>query len=210
MREKTVVALYELFDGAKAAVGELIEAGVGRDKIALLANSSSGDHPALSLNPAFAREQFEADSTEQSAVVTGAEVGIGVGGVLGFLLGISTVAIPGLGFLLAAGTWATVAAGAATGGALGAVIGALTDHGVSDKDAHLYAEGLKRGGTLVTVVVPESEVAAMTAIFKRHQAVDIEDRAAPWNAEGWVGFEHDGSAMPVVSGAPPAGHPYAA
>jgi hypothetical protein len=189
MREKTIVALYDRFDDAQAAVADLIAAGVAREKISLLANSSTGNHPALLLNPAFARREFDADSTAQAGVVTGAEVGIGLGGILGFLIGISTIVIPGIGFLIAAGTWATVAAGTTAGGVIGAIVGALTDHGVSDKDAQLYAEGLRLGGTLVTLVAPEEKAAQMRAIFKGHGAADIEGRAAPWNAEGWVGFE---------------------
>jgi hypothetical protein len=198
MREKTVVALYDHFRDAEAAVAEAVQAGAARDKVALLANTSSGDHPALALNPAFAREEFDADSTAQSGLVTGAEVGIGLGGLLGFLAGISSVAIPGIGFLIAAGTWATVAAGAAAGGAVGAIVGALTDHGVSDKDAHLFAEGLKRGGTLITLVVAEDQVPAMTAIFKKHGAVDTEDRIAPWNAEGWISFAQSGGSLAYI------------
>jgi hypothetical protein len=201
MREKTVVALYDRFVDAKAAVEGLISAGIEPDKISLLANTSSGDHPALAVNPAFAHEEFDADSHEQSGFITGAELGIGVGGVLGFMLGISTLAIPGFGFLIAAGTWATVGAGAATGGVIGAVIGMLAGHGVSDKDTHLYAEGLKRGGTLVTVVVPEAETPVMRAIFAKHKAVDIEGRAAPWNPEGWVGFEQGGQNAAMISAA---------
>ncbi len=199
MREKTVVALYDRFTDAEAAVADLIAAGAPPEKISLLANNSAGDHPALAVNPAFAREEFDIDSHEQSGFVTGAELGIGVGGVLGFLLGVSTVAIPGFGFLIAAGTWATVGAGVATGGILGAIVGGLADHGVSDKDAHLYAEGLKRGGTLVTVVVLEAHTAAMRAIFHKHGAVDIEGRAAPWNPEGWVGFQKGAQNAPAVS-----------
>jgi len=191
MQENTVVALYDTFRSAKEAVTEIVQAGGSRDHIAMLANDSTGDHPPLSINPAWAREEFDTDSTSQSGIVTGAELGIGVGGILGFLVGIGTIAIPGIGPLIALGTWASVAAGATAGGVVGGVIGALTDRGVSDEDAHLYAEGLRRGGTLVTMVVPADQVDKMTQIFKKHGAVDIEKRNAHWTAEGWVSFDPD-------------------
>jgi hypothetical protein len=200
MREKTVIALYDHFADAKKAVAGIIAAGVPADRIALLANDSIGDHPALSINPAFAREEFDADSAAQSPVFLGAEVGVGLGGVLGFLAGVSTIAIPGLGFLLAAGTWATVVAGAAAGGVIGAVAGSLVRHGVSTADANLYAEGLKRGGTLLTCTVDEGKVAEASGIFKTHGAVDIEQRAADWTAEGWVSLD-DGAVPPPLAGA---------
>jgi hypothetical protein len=189
MHDKTVVALYDHFDNAKAAVADLIQTGAPHGAISLLANSLTGDHPALSVNPAYAREEQDARSEEQSPLITGAEVGIGVGGVLGFLAAISPIVIPGIGILIAAGTLATVAAGAAAGGVLGGVIGALTGHGVSGQDSHLYAEGLKRGGTLVTVVLPEDQIEKATQVFKNHGAVDIEKRGAAWTAEGWVAFD---------------------
>jgi hypothetical protein len=191
MRETTVVALYDHFDAAKAAVADLMQAGTAREHLSLLANSLIGDHPALSVNPAYAREEMDARSEEQSGVITGAEVGIGVGGILAFLAAISPIAIPGIGPLIAAGTLATVATGAVTGGVVGGIIGALTDHGVSNEDSHLYAEGLKRGGTLVSAHITEDKVEAATQVFKRHGAIDIEKRAAAWKADGWIAFDPD-------------------
>jgi len=44
---------------------------------------------------------------------------------------------------------------ALAGGATGGIIGALTQTGVSQEDAQVYAEGVRRGGSLVTVRVPE-------------------------------------------------------
>ncbi len=192
MREKTIVALYDRFESAKAAVEDIVQAGAARERIALLANHAGGNYPALNTNPSFAREDLNTDTDGQSGVVTGAEVGIGLGGILGLLVGVGTIAIPGIGPLIAIGAWAVAAAGAAAGGVVGGVIGALTDHGVTDEDAHLYAEGLKRGGTLVTCVVNETQIDAITHIFKNHGAVDIEKRGAAWNAEGWVSFDPEG------------------
>jgi hypothetical protein len=191
MRENTVVALYDHFENAKAAVADLIQAGASRERISLLANSLTGDHPPLSVNPAYAREELDAKSEDQPGAVTGAEIGIGVGGVLAFLATVSPIMIPGIGALIAVGTLATVATGAVTGGVIGGIIGAFTHHGISNKDAHLYAEGLRRGGTLVTVVVPESQVDAMRQVFKTHGAVDIEKREAAWSHDGWVSFDPD-------------------
>jgi hypothetical protein len=45
--------------------------------------------------------------------------------------------------------------------------GALTQAGVSGEDAHVYAEGLRRGGTLVTVRVPDADRARVEAILDR-------------------------------------------
>jgi hypothetical protein len=44
---------------------------------------------------------------------------------------------------------AAAATGAVAGGATGGIIGALTQAGVNKEEAHVYAEGVRRGGTLV-------------------------------------------------------------
>ncbi len=198
MAEKTVVALFDSFEAAQTAVNDIVQAGTTPERISVLANGSTGDQPSsLMTNPAFAREDVDDDLSEQSHTVVGAEVGVGLGGVLGLLAGIGTLAIPGIGPLIAAGTWAAISAGAAAGGVVGGAIGALTEHGITDEDAHLYAEGLRRGGTLVTVRVPEDQVEAIAKSFKTHGAVDIEMRGAAWNAEGWVAF--DPNAHPLTA-----------
>jgi len=191
MTEKTIVALFDRFEDAKAALGDIVQAGAEREKISLLANHA-GAGPALTLNPSYAREDLNVDTDGQSGVVTGAEVGIGLGGILGLMATIGTVAIPGIGPLIAIGAWATIAAAAAAGGIVGGIVGAFTDRGVTDADAHLYAEGLKRGGTLVTVVAPDDLVGPITQVFKNHRAVDIEKRSKAWTAEGWVSFDPEG------------------
>jgi hypothetical protein len=189
MSEATIVALYDRYENASQAVADILQAGASRDKISLLANNLNGDHPTLTTNPSYAREELDTKDQAQPGVVTGAEFGLGVGGIFGVLLGTGAIVIPGIGPLIAAGTLATIAAGAATGGVIGGAIGMLTGHGITNADSHLYAEGLKRGGTLVTVVADDGQLDAIREIFKRHGAVNIEKRAANWTADGWVGFD---------------------
>ena len=43
------------------------------------------------------------------------------------------------------------------GAATGTIVGALTEAGVSEEEAPLYAEGVRRGGTMVSAPVPEAE-----------------------------------------------------
>lgn len=191
MSDATVVALYDHYENASEAVNEIVQTGVSHDKISLLANNASGDHPALAANPMLAAEDFATRDAAQPAAVTGVEAGIGIGGIIGILVGAGAFMIPGIGPLIAIGTLATVAASAATGGAVGGAIGLLTEHGISHADSHLYAEGLKRGGTLVTVITGESQLDTVRQIFKAHGAVDIEKRGANWTAEGWVSFNPD-------------------
>ena len=61
--------------------------------------------------------------------------------------------------------------------------------GVSESDAHVYAEGVRRGGTLVTVRAEDSQVGTVERILNAHNAVDTETRAADYRAEGWSRFD---------------------
>jgi hypothetical protein len=63
---------------------------------------------------------------------------------------------PGLGPVVAAGWLAATAVCAAAGAATGGIVGALTEAGVSKEDAPLYAEGVRRGGTLVSARAPDA------------------------------------------------------
>jgi hypothetical protein len=80
---------------------------------------------------------------------TGAGVGTAVGGAAGLLAGLGLLAIPGVGPVVAAGWLVATAVGAVAGAATGGLIGGLTGAGVSEDDAHVYAEGVRRGGSLV-------------------------------------------------------------
>jgi hypothetical protein len=81
-------------------------------------------------------------------------------------------------------------AGAVVGGAAGGLIGALTDSGVNERDAHVYAEGVRRGGTLVTAKVAEGRATEAEAILQRSNWVDLPTRRSAYEGQGWTGFDH--------------------
>jgi uncharacterized protein (TIGR02271 family) len=57
-----------------------------------------------------------------------------------------------------------------------------------DEDRHVYEEGVRRGGYLLTADVDEDEVdEAIRALEAGHSAgVDIDERSAQWKSEGWT------------------------
>jgi hypothetical protein len=178
---RTVTALFDTYDHAASAVRTVRDAGTSSADISIVAN----------------RAADPADDTEQGTVV-GAGVGAAAGGGAGLLAGLGTVAIPGIGPVIAGG-WLLAAAvgalsGAAIGGAAGGLMGALANAGVPEGDAHVYAEGVRRGGALVSVRADDSRAETIAAIMHNAQGVDIDARRTAYLAEGWGGFDENATA----------------
>jgi stress response protein YsnF len=66
--------------------------------------------------------------------------------------------------------------------------GSLGDWLLPDEDRHLYAEGLSRGGYLISVTTGDEHYARVMAILDSEDAIDIDERAESWRAEGWAGW----------------------
>jgi len=161
----TISRLYKDHDTGTLVVAELERSGIPQSDISIIANNDSGwfnrDEPK--------RIDRDADGTDDRAegATKGAGIGATLGGVAGLLAGLGMLAIPGIGPVVAAGWLASTAAVAVAGGATGGLIGALTQSGIGEKEAHTYAEGVRRGGTLVTVRVPDADPARVESIMDR-------------------------------------------
>lgn len=178
---KTVSALYDTYDAARSAVSALEAAGIPHSDISIVANNSESWH----------RDDRESNAADGAG--TGAGVGAAVGGVGGLLTGLGMMAIPGVGPVVAAGWLIATAVGAATGAAVGAatggIIGSLTEAGIPENDANLYAESVRRGGSLVTARVVDERASEVQAILNRNKSVDLNARGRLYRGEGWSRFD---------------------
>jgi hypothetical protein len=68
------------------------------------------------------------------------------------------------------------------------VVGALTEAGISRQDADSYAEGVRRGGTLVSARVADADRSRLDAILNE-SAVNLRDRSTAWQKAGWKSFD---------------------
>ena len=68
--------------------------------------------------------------------------------------------------------------------------------GVDHEDLPYYHEGLRRGGTLLTVHTDESRENEVAGIFADYNAIDIDTRAKEWEKAGWSPDKE--MAIPVV------------
>ena len=96
---------------------------------------------------------------------------------------------PALGLSLRRGWLVAALTGAAAGGATGGIIGALSQQaGLSEEETEVYAEGLRRGGAIVSARVADADAARLQATMDR-SAVRIADRAAAYRKSGWSTYD---------------------
>jgi len=193
----TLSRLYDDYAAASQAVRDLEAAGLSSRDISIVASNAGNWYRGDRKGRRTDRVDTDHDGTDDR--VEGAEAGAGIGAVLGgaagLLAGLGVIAIPGIGPVVAAGWLVATGAGLVAGGAAGGIIGALTQSGVSKEDAHVYAEGVRRGGTLVTARVPDGGRTRYEAILDR-SAINIRARGEAYRRAGWTGF--DESALPYT------------
>jgi hypothetical protein len=185
---RTLTGLYDDYADAEAAVRDLEAAGIRDADISLFARDSG----------TIAKREVKEGNESGTGAGAGAAFGAIVGGGSGLLAGLGMLAIPGIGPVVAAG-WLVAAAagavgGAVVGGAGGGLIGAMIGNGVPEQDAHVYAEGVRRGGTLVSVRVEEAQAGTVYAILRRHRAVDPAERRRIYGKMGWTSFDENAPA----------------
>ena len=195
----TISRLYDDYSQAAQVVQDLEAAGLSSRDISIVANNSDNWYSGGdSKRTRTRRVDSDRDGTDDrvEGAEAGAGIGAAIGGTAGLLAGLGVIAIPGVGPAVAAGWLIATGAGALAGGVAGGIIGALTQAGVSREDAEVYAEGVRRGGTLVTARVPDGDRTRYEAIMDR-SAVNIRDRSEAYRGEGWTGF--DESARPYTA-----------
>jgi uncharacterized protein (TIGR02271 family) len=180
---RTVVGLFDRFEEAQRAVEALNAAGFDRNQISLVAHDREGE---------YSRYLEGAQGEDlSSGAATGAGIGAVLGGLGGLLVGLGALAIPGIGPVLAAGPLISTLAGAGIGAAAGGIVGVLVDMGIPEEHANAYAEGVRRGGTLVTVRTDDHRADEAVSIMNRFSPVDIDRRISDWREsdEHWTGFD---------------------
>jgi len=180
----TVIGVFETRDQAHRAVEELHRAGFDHDHIAVVSHHKEGIE-VTDLDAAKA-----AQVTGETKAEEGAAIGAVTGGVLGGLMALPAL-LPGVGPVFAFGALATSLFGIAAGAAGGGMVGALVGMDFPEEEARAYEMQLKAGRVLVGVQGGErTEEAA--AIMRRQGA--IEATAPP---------HHGASPNPVPPPLPP-------
>ena len=67
--------------------------------------------------------------------------------------------------------------------------GSLKNLFAPEEDRYAYAEGLRRGGFLLTVYTSEADYDRVISIIDADGAVDMHERESAWRSEGWTGYQ---------------------
>jgi len=173
---RTVVGLFDDFESAQRAAANLERAGIPKDEISIVAGNESGKY----------KDYASGTGEVGKGVAGGAGAGAAIGGGLGLIAGLMALAIPGFGPVIAAGPIAAALTGAGIGAAAGGLIGGLTKAGVSERDAEYYAEGVRRGGVLVTVRTTDNLAEKAADILDDAGAKDVDEKSHEWRSSGWT------------------------
>ena len=177
---KTVVGLYDDLETARRAVQDLTDAGFDANDINLIAGDPNAQDGEL---------DEDAVQAGADAAVEGAVTGGVLGGLAGLLFGLSSLALPGLGPVVVAGPLLTSLVGAGIGAAGGGLVATLVEWGLSEEEAELYLEGVRRGSALVMVRTQEERMDQARRILSRYPLVDVDERGKQWREEGWSGYD---------------------
>jgi len=186
---KTITRLFDNYSDAKTALVDLETLGISHEDMSIVASNADEAHG----------DQDEHDGVNDHGDVSrGTSTGAVLGGAGGLLAGLGLLAIPGLGPIVAAGWLAATAAGAGIGAlggaATGSIVGALKNAGHTDEEAHVYSEGVRRGGTLLSARVPDDMVSQAEPVLEHNNSVDAETRGSAYREQGWNGFDENAPA----------------
>jgi hypothetical protein len=149
---------------AQAMTARLRTAGFSDADISLLFPYEAPDH----------RVELEQHTKAPEGVAVGVTTGGAVGAALGWLAGIGTLAIPGIGPLVAAGPILAALSGAAAGATVGGLTGTLVGLGMTEVEAKIYERKLQEGNFLVSVQCrDEHERDKAIEIFRAGKGRDI-------------------------------------
>lgn len=162
--KKAVFCIAQSIEQAEDIVSRLKNAGFSNNDISVL-------FPDKGSTKDFAHEKHT-KAPEGAAI--GGTTGIGIGAVLGWLAGIGSLAIPGVGPFIAAGPILGALSGAAVGAATGGLAGGLIGLGIPEYEAKRYEGKIKGGSALISVHTDSSqELSRAKNIFEQSHAEDI-------------------------------------
>lgn len=166
------VGIFAKIEDVEAAIHDLNDAKYDMNRVSLLSRDVEAVKAAEEFNEKHGNEV-------DTGAGTGASTGTVLGGVVGFLIGVGTLAIPGIGPVLAAGeaisAVGSTLAGAGIGAATGGIIGALVGLGIPEEKAKVYNDRVEAGDYLLIVSGKDEEsLHKVESILNDHSVEEFE------------------------------------
>lgn len=177
---QTVIGAFDTASDAEKAAQDLVNAGIDRKDISLVANNEGGRYAPTT------ESTSEGVSDTGHAVGHDAIVGAEWGAGIGFLVGLTGLAIPGLGWIAGAGWLMGTLLGAGTGAVVGGLVGALTHVGVPHEDAQRFSAAVQHGSVLLAIRASEAQAHNVADILDRDGAINVEERVAEYEQRGFL------------------------
>ncbi len=178
------VGLFYSRDEAERALRALKDDGFDMNRVNVIAKDADQVTQAAGIDTA----QDEGNNAAEGAGA-GATTGTVLGGIGGLLVGLGTLAIPGVGPIIVAGeaatAIATTLAGAGIGAAAGGIIGGLVGLGIPEDQAKIYSDRVGSGSYLIMVNGTDADISRAERILRDngieeygvYDANDIDDDA---------------------------------
>jgi hypothetical protein len=167
MASKVVIGIFDDYVIAGDAVEAIKTAGFGLDQISIVGRDLDDMRPVTS---------HVVGSDRVDPTVTKMTLG---GAAAGFVVGLASMALPGVGALFVAGPIMAAISGAAAGTYIGFLTGALTHFDVPQYQADIYESHLTAGKVLVAVHtdLPEERMKA-EQLMDQFGAIEVDTKAA--------------------------------
>jgi uncharacterized protein YjbJ (UPF0337 family) len=172
-RGSLVTGMYHSPEQAGRAYQDLTTRhGYKADEVSVLMSDESRKRHFGDAKPG---QEFSHGTKAAEGAGVGGGIGMGIGAALGALLAVgTTIAIPGLG-LVVAGPLAAALAGAGAGGATGGLLGALVGAGIPEERASEYERGISSGGIVLgTHARDEAHAADLQRDYQSWGATDVK------------------------------------
>jgi hypothetical protein len=184
----TICRLYDSYADANRAVLALGAAGVPSSETSVISNNSDSWYKVNRTASPVPLRKDDA-SGEGSGKGEGAILGAAIGATAATAASLVTMlAIPGVGAVVGAGWLAAMLGSMAMGGVAGGLLGALSNAGISEQDAQVFVEGVRRGGTLVAARVRQAQLPQAAPLMNR-SAVNLQERGDLYRKTGWQSFD---------------------
>ena len=171
--DSVVIGLFAQEDDVHAAVRTLQGMGIDQEQIALVASNAM-------VEKLLGDRKAELTTSTSGVAALGGTV---LGGLIGFLAGMGTIMIPGIGPALAVSATATVLGSTALGAGVGAsqasFLGMLVGLGVAEEDTQRYTTGVRQGELLLVVHVAADATARVAETLRTNHGTDVDVRVAP-------------------------------